>query len=186
MTEESNVVYVDARKLSRMQKRRVKELQEECFSRVDRKEIEECFIAKGFGWVFACQTDSIVGQIELFARKLRFDGRTLLVGGLGGTCVTVSARRRGVGSILVKRAIEILTERKCDIACLSANIRDHPSGGLYGKLGFTLMKRPVSFTDVHGRIRYDTGEMFAPICSKQAYESVMNSGNTFHMGRGFW
>jgi predicted N-acetyltransferase YhbS len=186
MVDEMKLVYVDARKLSRSQKRRIKELQQECFSRVSRKEIAECFIAKGFGWVLALQGNAIVGQIELFSRKVEFEGRRILLGGLGGTCVTVRTRNRGLGSTLVRKGIEILRQKKCGVACLNANIKDYPSGGLYYRVGFRLMRRPISFTDVRGKMRHDAGEMFAPICSNNVYESVMNSHTIFHMGRGYW
>jgi predicted N-acetyltransferase YhbS len=139
-------VYVAAGRLSRSQRRRIKELQEECFSRVSREEIAECFIAKGFGWVFAYRGNSIVGQLKLFSRKVKFDGREILLGGLGGTCVTLSARNKGLGPRLVRKGIEILRQKNCDIACLNANIKDYPSGGLYYRLGFRLMRRPISFT----------------------------------------
>jgi hypothetical protein len=186
MAEKTKLVYVNAGNLSRSQKRRSKELQQECFSRVSRKEIAECFIAKPFGWVFAYRGNWIVGQIELFSRKVGFEGRRILLSGLGGTCVTVSARERGLGSGLVRKGIEILTLRNCDIACLNANIKDYPSGGLYYGLGFRLMRRPISFTDANGKTRYDTGEMFAPIRSADVYELVMKSRKMFPVGRGYW
>jgi predicted N-acetyltransferase YhbS len=183
---ETRLVYVATGRLSRSQRRRIKELQKECFSRVNRKEIVECFIAKRFGWEFAYQGNWIVGQIELFSRKVVFEGRKILVGGLGGTCVTVSARKIGLGSRLVSEGIEILRRKSCDIACLNANIKDYPSGGLYYRLGFRLVRRPIFFSDVNGRTRHDSGEMFAPICSSEVYKLVMNSRRTFHLGRGYW
>jgi GNAT superfamily N-acetyltransferase len=102
------------------------------------------------------------------------------------TCVTASARKRGLGSGLVRRGIEILTQKNCDIACLNANIKKYSSGGLYYRLGFRLMRRGISFTDANGTKRHDTGEMFIPIRSNDLYELVMNSRKTFHIGRGYW
>jgi len=186
VAQKLRLVYVKAGNLSRSQKRRSKELQQECFSRVGRKEVAECFIAKRFGWVFAYQGNRVVGQVELFSRNILFEGRRILVGGLGGTCVTRSTRKRGLGSELVKRGIEILTQKNCDIACLNANIKKYPSGGLYYKLGFRLMRRKISFTDANGKARYDTGEMFLPIRGNDIYELVMKSRKTFHISRGYW
>jgi len=186
MAETSRLVYLNTRNLSVSQRRRSRELQKECFSRVSRKESTGCFIAKRFGWVFAYEGNCIVGQVELFSRNVRFEGRSILLGGLGGTCVTTSARNRGVGSRLVKKGMEILTQKNCDIASLNANIKNYPSGGLYYRLGFRLMTRPISFTDVNGKMKYDSGEMFAPVRSNDVYQVVMKSRNTFHMGRGYW
>jgi ribosomal protein S18 acetylase RimI-like enzyme len=53
-----------------------------------------------------------------------------------------------MGSRLVKEAMKTLKEKKCEVACLNANARDYPSSGLYRKVGFRLMQRPISFTDV--------------------------------------
>ena len=108
----SKLVYVDAVRLSRSRKERISELQAECFNRVSRKEIAECFIAKEFGWILACQGASIIGQIELFSRKVEFEERKILLGGLGGTCVTVSARNKGLGSRLVRKGIEIMRQKR--------------------------------------------------------------------------
>ena len=82
MAEKRRLVYVKAGNLSRSRKRRSKELQQECFSRVGRREVTERFIAKRFGWVFAYRGKRIAGQVELFSRNVVFEGRRILVGGL--------------------------------------------------------------------------------------------------------
>ena len=76
--------YVSAGNLTHDQKLRIKELQGECFSSLSRKEIAEYFIARGFGWVIADAANSIVGEVELFQRKVEFDGRRIELGGLAG------------------------------------------------------------------------------------------------------
>jgi GNAT superfamily N-acetyltransferase len=186
LPETIRLVYANVSKLSKSQKKRFKELQKDCFSRVDPREIAECFVAKGFGVVLAYRGRTIVGQIELFLRTVKFEERRIQLGGLGGTCVTTLARNRNIGSRLVKKGMEILKRRNCDIACLNANVRDYPSGGLYHNQGFRVMKRRISFSDVYGETRYDTGEMFAPLRSKSIYHFVMNNRRTFHMGKGYW
>ncbi len=66
--------------------------------------------------------------------------------------------------------LQILREKKkCDVACLSADIKNHPDGGLYHELGFKVMDREISFEDVQGEIRYVAGETFIPVCSKETY-----------------
>ena len=57
-------VVVGFEQLSPIQKIRIKELQKECCGHISRKEIEECFIAESFGWIFACRDDTIIGQVE--------------------------------------------------------------------------------------------------------------------------
>ncbi len=87
---------------------------------------------------------------------------------------------------MVKKGLDVLREEKCDLACLNADVRNHPDGGLYSQLGFKVMSRRISFEDVYGGKRYDSGEMFVPLCSKEIYDLIMNSEKTFHVGRGYW
>lgn len=179
-------VFASSNQITAHQRARILELQKECFSHVSRKEIQESFIAEGFGWIFAFENQIIVGQVELHKRLVQFEGVQMLLGGLGGTCVKTSARRRGIAKELVKTGLDLLRGEKCDVACLNADVRNHPDGGLYSHLGFRIMKRRISFEDVYGGKRYDSGEMFIPLCSKEIYDLIMNSEKTFHIGRGYW
>ena len=95
-------IFVQTVELSQSQRSRINELQRNCFSRVSREEIEECFIAPSFGWIFANENGAIIGQLELFSRKVLFDGKEVVLGGMGGTCVTTSARERGIAKEMVK------------------------------------------------------------------------------------
>lgn len=181
------VVFVPLGELTVGQKQRIGELQKECFSHVSREDIQECFISEGFGWIFARENGLIVGQLELHSRTVLFEGKQVSLGGLGGTCVTQAARNRGIARALVEKGLEILRqEEKSDVACLSADIEHHPDGGLYHQMGFRLMKRKISFEDVYGKTRYDIGELFIPLCSRETYDFIMKSDRTFHLGRGYW
>ncbi|HEX9240157.1 MAG TPA: GNAT family N-acetyltransferase [Candidatus Bathyarchaeia archaeon] len=181
------VVFVRLSDLTSGQRQRIKELQKECFSHVSREEVEECFIAEGFGWIFAYENATIAGQVELHSRTVLFEGKQVSLGGLGGACVTAASRNRGIAKAIVKKGLEILRhEKKSDVACLNADIRHHPDGGLYHQLGFRLMKRRISFEDVYGKTRYDIGELFIPLCSQETYDYIMESDRTFHLGRGYW
>ena len=186
LTMSRKLVFVKTEGLSPAQKQRVHELQAECFGHISQKEIKECFFAKSFGRILVYEGSDMVGQAELFARRIYFQGVKILLGGVGGTCVTRSNRHRVIGKAIVRFGLDILREKKCDIACLGANVREYPRGGLYYTMGFRVMKRRVSFEDVHGRMRYDTGEMFAPVSSRAIYDSVMTGKTIFHIGRGYW
>jgi predicted N-acetyltransferase YhbS len=185
-TSSSKPVFVKTGRLSPAQKQGIQNLQAECFGHISQKEIRECFFAKGFGRILVYDGNVIVGQAELFSRPIYFQGMKILLGGVAGTCVTWSQQHRGIGKAIVRHGLSRLRERKCDIACLNVNVRKYPRGGLYYSLGFRVMKRRVSFEDVHGRVRYDTGEMFLPICSQAIYDMVMTSEKIFHIGRGYW
>lgn len=165
------------------EKSRLKELQKECFSSVSREEVEQNFIAEPFGMIFASEGGVIVGQSEVLMRGVLFENKEVLLGGIGGVCVTSSARNKGIATQLVRMGIEVLRDRRCDVVCLAANPAGRP---LYQRLGFKAMDRRISFEDVNGRIKYDDCEMFLPLCSNEIFELIMKSNKTFHMGRGYW
>lgn len=175
--------FVSADQLTSDHKRRMKELQTECFSAVTREEAERVFFAQPFGAVFASDDEVIIGQSELFRRLVSLEGTEIVLGGIGGVCVTSSRRRGGIGTKLVSACVDILRERGCDVACLAA----HPKNNLlYQRLGFRRLERRISFEDAGGMTRYDDSEMFRPLTSLQAFELIMKSDQVLHMGRGLW
>ena len=164
---------------------KVKMLQKHCFSDVDPKDIVECFYNEGFAILLALIDDQIVGLAGLFKRNVEFNGKRIVVGGIGGVCTQENFRRKGIASKLICRGLEVLKDKKCDVACLNTDL-SKTVYKLYEKNGFKLMKRKISFKDVNGKIRYGTGTMFIPIDSKKIYKYIMNSKKTFHYGRGYW
>jgi len=183
--EEIKIILVPEAELTPSQKESIFKLQKECFSDVDRQSIEEDFIAESFARMFASTGQEIVGTLRLFKREIIFSGKKILLGGLGGTCVTKSSRRKGVANKMLKKGLEILKQEECDLACLNVDLKKQ-AYKLYENVGFKLMKRKISFENSKGKIKFDTGTMFIPVCSKQIYDCVMKSKETFHYGRGYW
>jgi ribosomal protein S18 acetylase RimI-like enzyme len=182
---EIKIIFVPEAELNTSQKELILKLQKECFSDVDRQSIEEDFIAKSFARIFALKGGEIVGMLSLFKRNIIFSGKKIILGGLGGACVAEEFRRRGVATRMLKKGLEILRQERCDIVCLNADL-EKQAYKLYEKVGFKLMKRRISFENSKGKIKFDTGTMFTPVCSKQIYDFVMKSKKTFHYGRGYW
>ncbi|HUV47175.1 MAG TPA: GNAT family N-acetyltransferase [Candidatus Bathyarchaeia archaeon] len=168
-----------------VQKQAIKNLQKECFGDVDIQSIEDDFIAKEFGRIFAYKENEIIGMLGLFKRNITFAGKKITIGGTGGVCVTAKARRKGIATQMIKRGLEVLKKEKCDIACLNADLKKK-AYKLYEKVGFKFMKRKISFENIKGEIKYDTGTMFIPICSKGVCDLIMKSKSIFHYGRGYW
>lgn len=183
--DEIKIIFVPEAEFTPSQKESILKLQKECFSDVDRQSIEEDFIAESFARIFALTGQEIVGILRLFKRDIIFSGKKIILGGLGGACVTENSRRRGVATKMLKKGLEILKKEKCDIACLNVDLEKR-AYKLYEKVGFKLMKRKISFENGKGKIKFDTGTMFIPVCSKQIYDFVMKSKKTFHYGRGYW
>jgi predicted acetyltransferase len=177
--------FVLEKNLNNSQKIGMKKLQQECFSDVPRQALEEDFIAKDYGRLFAIDKNEIIGMLNVFVRNIAFNNKKIKIGGLGGVCITTPWRRKGIGLTLVKEGLEILKKEKCDIACLNVDLKKK-AYKLYEKAGFKFMKRKISFENIKGKIKLDTGTMFIPVCSKPIYNFIMKSKKTFHYGKGYW
>ena len=171
--------------LTQSQNQDIERLGKVCFGKVDQKEAKEHFYAKGFAWVFALHGDEIVGLLELHKRNRVFDNIQFLLGGIGGVCVIPEFRKKGIGKRLMLMALDILKREKCDVVCLNVDLEE-PMYGFYEKLGFEMMERKISFTDINGDLIFDTGTMFKPLNSKKVFNHIMNSDKTFHYGEGYW
>jgi len=183
--EDIKIVSIPANKVTNSQHRSIIQLQKVCFSHVDTKEIQEHFFPKGFAWVFAYSINELVGILELHKRRCVFDKFKFLLGGVAGVCVDSCTRKSGIGSKLVIKGLEVLKEVGCDVACMTVDLEE-PMYGFYEKLGFKMMERKISFTDIHGKCIYENGSMFIPINSMDIYNYIMNSRKIFHYGNGYW
>lgn len=173
--------------LSYQQKQAVLELQRQCFGDVDPKEAEECFYAEVHARILAYSNEELVGYLILHKRNIKFDGREIIMGGAVGACVAECMRGRGIGKRLMKKGLAILKNQGCDVACLNADLENRKAAfELYKKLGFKLMERRISFEDIHGNMRYESGTMFIHLNSKELFNHVMNNMDTFHYGKGYW
>lgn len=165
----------------------VTRLNNDCFHDVPQADSEEDFITGDatIARVFAFADGQMVGNLAVKRREIDFDGHHIVLGGVAGVCVGSAWRRQGIGRRMVARALEVLDAEGCDIACLNAD-ETKTAYKLYEDLGFAFMRRPISFENVRGEVKYDTGTMFRPIHSQVLYDLVMNSQATFHYGRGYW
>lgn len=179
------IVFIREQDLTPTQKAQIEVLGQECFGDVDPKEIAEDFIAESFGRLFAYKNEEIVGMLSLFKRNIVFEREKILLGGMGGVCVTEAFRGKGIATKMIKNGIEILKKEGVEIACLNVD-RKKAVYGLYEKLGFKFIGRDISFEDINGKIKHDSDSMFMSINSEEKYRKVMESKTTFHQGRGYW
>ncbi len=181
------LILVPEDELSDQQKQGVLKLERRCFGDVDPKEVEECFYAEVHARILAYSNEELVGYLILHKRNIEFDDREIIVGGAVGVCVAECMRGKGIGKRLMKKGLAVLKKQGCDVACLNADPKNRKAAfELYKKLDFKLMERRISFEDIHGNIRYDTGTMFIPLNSNSLFNHIMNNRNTFHYGKGYW
>jgi len=157
----------------------------ECFPDVTPQQNEEHFYAKEFARILVYDKEFLVGHVKLFSREIEYHHNKINLGGMGAVCVKKEYRGRGIATEMLRNGLEILSERGCDIACLNVDTRKE-TYKLYESVGFTMLKKNISFEDSHGKIIYDDGTMFIPLHSRHIYDEIMKGKNTFHYGKGYW
>ena len=169
------------------QKAQISTLTQLCFGNVDPTEIEECFYADIYGHICGFRNTEIISHLLLHKRKILFDGKTITISGAVGACVKKSHRKKGIAKAMMQFGLDILKNHGCDLACLTVDPENgSPAIQLYTKLGFSKHNRHVSFTDLHGNIRFDSDVMFIPLKSESLFNHVMTSKEIFHYGNGYW
>jgi len=163
----------------------IESLKKSCFSDVPEKEIKENFYAVPFATLVAMSDKTVIGTLSIFKREITFDRRNIVLGGIGAVCVLPRERRKGIGTLMVKKAMQYLKKQKCDIACLNVDT-EKKVYGIYEKVGFVMMNREISFENIYGKIIKEKGTMFAPINSKELFNFAMENSKTFHYGKGYW
>jgi len=183
--DDITIEVIPIKQLTNSHQRGIEHLGQVCFGHVDKVAINEHFFAKGFAWVLAVHDNKVVGLLELHRRKRVFDKSKFLLGGIGGVCVLPEFRKLGIGRKLMLKGLEVLREAGCDVVCLNVDLEE-PMYSFYEKLGFKMMEREITFTDIHGKRIRDEGTMFKPLNSQEIYNHIMKSRKTFHYGNGYW
>jgi predicted acetyltransferase len=87
----------------------------------------------------------VIGHLGLYTREVEIGNEILEIGMLGGIVVAPDRRRQGQSRILVRRAHELLKERRIPFSILFAW-----EPRIYEGSGYKLMQNQVRFLDVDG------------------------------------
>lgn len=69
--------------------------------------------------VLVYDDENLVGFGAIFRREIRFDMKTLFMGGVGGIIIAPSHRKMGYGTMIMKEVHRIIfSALKCDLGCL--------------------------------------------------------------------
>ena len=148
------------------------------------KEEVEKFYSQPKAWLLAFEKDQIIGTTGLHQRKIQFNNKDIVLGGIGNVCVRKDQRRQGTAAQMLKEAVKTLKGWGCDVAYLCADIKE--SGDLYTKVGFVPLNRPYTFHGQSGKLYEDINGMIAPIKSPSVFEEILRSEEKLHLGPGNW
>jgi predicted N-acetyltransferase YhbS len=167
----------------------VRQLQAACFGDVPADDLLEDYIAEPFARVLATDQGVLVGYVSIFVREVVYDGDPVRFGGLGGTCIRLQHRRRGIGTAVCRAGVVVLREAACDVAFLPAAPGTEP---FYGRFGFVPVETPYTFVNVHGATKRPPATagtaMLAPICSQRWFDRIRRGTSPLHLGPepGYW
>ena len=171
--------------LTDTQQNDIKSLAAECFPDVSLTQDEEHFYAESFARILVYDNELLVGHLKLFNRNVFYNDEQVTLGGMGAVCVKSNYRGRHIATNMLKKGIEVLKEKNCDVVCLNVDTSKQ-TYKLYESVGFIMLHKNISFEDSHGETKFDDGTMFLPLHSLSIYELIMKGEHTFHYGKGYW
>ena len=147
-------------------------------------ENKEKYFSQPKAWLLVFEGDQITGRTLLHRRKIEFDGKEVILGGVGGVCTHKEKRRRGIATMMLKEAMEILKKWGCGVAYLCTN--PEKTGSLYSQVGFVPLKKPYTYYGRSGKLYKDDYGMIAPVNSTELFEKILHSQQKLHLGTGNW
>jgi GNAT superfamily N-acetyltransferase len=146
--------------------------------------VEERFCSQPKAWLLVFEGDQIIGGAKLYRRKVIFNNREVILGGVGSVCTRADRRNQGIATAMLKEAVKILKGWECDIAYLCADIEE--TGSLYSQVGFVSLNIPYTYYGRSGKLHEGHNGMIAPLNSSIIFEEVLSSKHKLHLGQGNW
>jgi predicted N-acetyltransferase YhbS len=145
---------------------------------------DESFCSHPKAWLLVFEGSQIIGTILLHKRKVMFNNKEVILGGVGSVCTLTDRRNQGIATSMLKEAVKILKKWECDLAYLCANIEE--TGSLYGQVGFVPLNKPYTYYGRSGKLHQGNNGMIAPLNSPNIFEEVLSSKHKLHLGQGNW
>lgn len=136
--------------------------------------------------VVAEDARDVVGVVELFQRVISFDGSSITLGGIGGLCTRKDKRKNGVGTLLLKKAMEELRRSGADIAYLCTEVEKEWMVAFYEKAGFVRLRYGHTYVGKSGKLYTEFDGMIAPVCTEEIFQRISMIKQPFDIGRGNW
>lgn len=174
-------------------KTQARELGSICFSNPlelphERKEEQDRFCSQSdwYRFVFAIEDNKVIGSITTLKRTILFQGKEVLLGGIGGVSTQPDKRNQGVASAMLRVAMDELKLAGCDIAYLCTDVKNPARLKLYGKFGFGVLNGHVTYLGKSGKRYLQKEAMIASVNSDALFDAVMQQTQPLDIGTGDW
>ena len=154
----------------------------------ERKVHKDKFCSGGdsIGHVVVQEQKNVIGAVSVLRRDIIFDGVSMVLGGIGGLCTRKDKRQKGVGKLLLAKAMDELRRSGCDIAYLCTDVTKEWMVRFYQKAGFIRIKQGHTYTGKSEKRYTDTDGMIAPVSSTEKFQRIATSEKVLDIGRGNW
>jgi len=190
---EENLVnkYVSLNDVSLELSEKISKLLESCFTQKNKIPEEKaehddkyCSKKDRIGFSLAVKENQVIGVVVILKRIIPYQGKQIILGGIGGVCINEKFRRKGIAKKLLKIAVGKLKEEKCDIAYLCTDTENLVV--LYEPFCFNKLKKQYTYLGKSGKRYFEWGGMIAPINSTALFQQIMEGKESFDIGIGNW
>ncbi len=136
-------------------------------------------------WILAYDQDLLIGRIAIFLREIKWQGKKILLGGIGKVKVRDDYRRQGVASAMMKRSMIKLKRLKADIAFLNTDFASFLPY-FYAKYGFKKMDQPYAYISRSGKRYSEENGMIAAVCDPTITKKIHCDNLQLDLGQGNW
>jgi ribosomal protein S18 acetylase RimI-like enzyme len=163
-------------------------LGDKCFGKragVSKKEIKENkdkYWCSPFLSILAIEKGKVIGKLKLYRKDIAYCGKKIILGAIGGVCVTKKKRNKGIASSLLKEGIKEFKKRKFEVGYLCTDIKNHARIRLYSKFGFVILNKPYTYLSKSGKRYTEKNGMIAPITSKSKFNLILKGKKIFDIG----
>jgi predicted acetyltransferase len=171
-------------------KNQSKALSWECFmswrSDKERAEERDKYYAKPCAHILAIENQKLIGKTTLFKRRIDYGDKSIILGGVGGVCVTKEKREKGIATTMLEEAMKELRKQKCDVAFLTTDVDNPYMVLLYAKVGFAVLRKNYTLIGKSGKRYIENDSMIAPVKSKSKFNYIMKGKKVLDlMGSSF-
>jgi GNAT superfamily N-acetyltransferase len=156
------------------------ELVKECFAGEDQNR----FCSTPFAYTVAVKDGIAIGLVELYQRLIVFEGKILVLGGIGHVATAADHRGQRVATKLLRFGLDVLRSQGCDMAYLC--VKEPEVAPLYEGLGFVNLGKPYTYVGRDGTRFTDHSGMLAAICSEDHFRKVIDSKTPLDIGVANW
>ncbi len=136
-------------------------------------------------WVLAFDGDVLVGTTAVFSRQVLYEGKNILLGGVGKVRVAVTHRKQGIARNMMEMAMRFMKKNGNEVAYLCTDTRSFLSD-FYRSFGFVPLGKKYTYLGASGKRYYGEDGMIAPVISQDLFEHILQGKNPLDLGRGNW